>query len=420
MLTVTFNLRDGTFSDIPDDAHELIIEDYDKLTPSQQTLLKRYIIKHQLDISLQHAILSSPLHSLNMIKKLETFVKESKAYHPQFHNIICGWCFIVLMFALPIYLSYHVSDGLQYYVSHWLTKLSQISLFQENKLQHILFGHYGVISLGTYSFVWALPVVFMISLSTALIDITHLKHYIVWSIEPTMMRLGLHGSDIIPLLEGFGCNAAAITQATHQCHRCTKVQCMSLVSFGTACSYQIGATLSIFNASHRSWLFLPYIGMVFLGGIIHNKLWYSHRTSITTPSVFQRQLVRWPKPNLLLKAAWKSIQMFIVQALPGILFSMIRKDGMLLFNMNGGTLIQRLSAFQLLLLVFFSSTFTACSVTMTMLMRRLGSILGIKMIMKQMVSSTICVTILVIAMLSITKISDLGVMLWKSLLSVVF
>ncbi|MCZ2499708.1 ferrous iron transporter B, partial [Xylophilus sp. Kf1] len=167
------------------------------------------------------------------------------------------------------------------------------------------------------------------------------------------------------------------------------------------------------------------------------------------------------KPKLLLKAAWKSIQMFIVQALPifigiclivsllsltsiltfisnafipllwlldvpttqlapGILFSMIRKDGMLLFNMNGGTLIQRLSAFQLLLLVFFSSTFTTCSVTMTMLMRRLGSILGIKMIMKQMVSSTICVTILVIAMLSITKISDLGVMLWKSLLSVVF
>ena len=200
--------------------------------------------------------------------------------------------------------------------------------------------------------------------------------------------------------------------------------------------------------------------MVFLGGIIHNKLWYSHQTPKTTPSVFQRQLVRWPKPNLLLKAAWKSIQMFIVQALPifigiclivsllsltpiltfisnafipllwlldvptqlapGILFSMIRKDGMLLFNMDGGTLIQRLSAFQLLLLVFFSSTFTACSVTMTMLMRRLGSILGIKMIMKQMVSSTICVTILVIAMLSITKISDLGVMLWKSLLSVVF
>ncbi|MGC7608441.1 nucleoside recognition domain-containing protein [Staphylococcus epidermidis] len=457
MLTVTFNLRDGTFSDIPDDAHELIIEGYGKLTSSQQVLLKRYIIKHQLDISLQHGVPSSPLHSLNIIKTLRTFVKESKVYHPRFHNIIYGWCFIILMFALPIYLSYHISDGLQHYVAPWLSKLSQISLFQEDKLQHILFGHYGVISLGTYSFIWALPVVFMISLSTALVDISHLKHHLVWSIEPTMLRLGLHGADIIPLLEGFGCNAAAITQATHQC---TKVQCMSLVSFGTACSYQIGATLSIFNASQKFWLFLPYLCMIFIGGIIHNKLWYSHQTHMTTQSVFQRQPVRWPKPKLLMKAAWRSIAMFIVQALPifivicltvsllsltpiltfianafipllwlldvptqlapGILFSMIRKDGMLLFNMNDSALIQRLSAFQLLLLVFFSSTFTACSVTMTMLIRRLGSILGIKMIMKQMVSSTLCVIVLVIAMLSIAKISDLGVMLWKSLLSVAF
>lgn len=457
MLTVTFNLRDGTFSDIPDDAHELIIEGYGKLTSSQQVLLKPYIIKHQLDISLQHGVPSSPLHSLNIIKTLRTFVKESKVYHPRFHNIIYGWCFIILMFALPIYLSYHISDGLQHYVAPWLSKLSQISLFQEDKLQHILFGHYGVISLGTYSFIWALPVVFMISLSTALVDISHLKHHLVWSIEPTMLRLGLHGADIIPLLEGFGCNAAAITQATHQC---TKVQCMSLVSFGTACSYQIGATLSIFNASQKFWLFLPYLCMIFIGGIIHNKLWYSHQTHMTTQSVFQRQPVRWPKPKLLMKAAWRSIAMFIVQALPifivicltvsllsltpiltfianafipllwlldvptqlapGILFSMIRKDGMLLFNMNDSALIQRLSAFQLLLLVFFSSTFTACSVTMTMLIRRLGSILGIKMIMKQMVSSTLCVIVLVIAMLSIAKISDLGVMLWKSLLSVAF
>ena len=66
---------------------------------------------------------------------------------------------------------------------------------------------------------------------------------------------------------------------------------------------------------------------------------------------------------------------------------MIRKDGMLLFNMDGGTLIQRLSAFQLLLLVFFSSTFTACSVTMTMLLKHLGGQSALKLIGKQMVTS---------------------------------
>ena len=37
---------------------------------------------------------------------------------------------------------------------------------------------------------------------------------------------------------------------------------------------------------------------------------------------------------------------------PGILFSMIRKDGMLLFNMHQGAYIQQLSVIQLLLLVF--------------------------------------------------------------------
>ena len=39
MLKVTFNLRDGTFTDIPDDAL-LFIEDYDKLTPQSANFIK--------------------------------------------------------------------------------------------------------------------------------------------------------------------------------------------------------------------------------------------------------------------------------------------------------------------------------------------------------------------------------------------
>ena len=461
MLEVKYDMRTGHYTPIPNEPHYLVISHADKLNATEKAKLRLLIIKQKLDISLAESVVSSPIASEHVIEQLTLFQHERRHLRPKISATFLAWLLIFLMFALPIGIAYQFSDWFQnQYVSAWIEYLTQTTLLNHDILQHILFGDYGVLSLGTYSLVWALPVVILISLSTAIIDQTGFKSWMIWAIEPSMLRIGLQGNDIVPLLEGFGCNAAAITQATHQCHRCTKVQCMSLVSFGTACSYQIGATLSIFNASHRSWLFLPYIGMVFLGGIIHNKLWYSHQTPMTTPSVFQRQPVRWPKPKLLLKAAWKSIQMFIVQALPifigiclivsllsltsiltfisnafipllwlldvptqlapGILFSMIRKDGMLLFNMDGGTLIQRLSAFQLLLLVFFSSTFTACSVTMTMLMRRLGSILGIKMIMKQMVSSTICVTILVIAMLSITKISDLGVMLWKSLLSVVF
>lgn len=66
---------------------------------------------------------------------------------------------------------------------------------------------------------------------------------------------------------------------------------------------------------------------------------------------------------------------------------MIRKDGMLLFNLHQGALLQGMTAIQLLLLVFFSSTFTACSVTMTMLLKHLGGQSALKLIGKQMVTS---------------------------------
>lgn len=242
-----------------------------------------------------------------------------------------------------------------------------------------------------------------------------------------MLRIGLQGNDIVPLLEGFGCNAAAISQAAHQCHTCTKTQCMSLISFGSSCSYQIGATLSIFSVAGKSWLFMPYLILVLLGGILHNRIWLKKNDQqLSVPLPHDRQL-HVPNIRQMLLQMWQNIQMFIVQALPifiticlivsilsltpilnvlsqiftpilsllgisselspGILFSMIRKDGMLLFNLHQGALLQEMTATQLLLLVFFSSTFTACSVTMTMLLKHLGGQSALKLIGKQMVTS---------------------------------
>ena len=81
------------------------------------------------------------------------------------------------------------------------------------------------------------------------------------------------------------------------------------------------------------------------------------------------------------------------QLSPGILFSIIRKDGMLLFNMHDGFWLKQLSSLQLLLLVFFSSTFTSCTVTMTMLIRHLGWLQSLKMISQQMITASMCITV---------------------------
>ena len=110
-------------------------------------------------------------------------------------------------------------------------------------------------------------------------------------------KVGPTRADIIPVLEGFGCNAAAVSQAASQCHQCTKAQCMSLISFGSSCSYQIGATLSIFNVAQRSWLFVPYLILVFLGGMLHNQLWRNRQQQrlITNSNFYHNFKFHWPQ-----------------------------------------------------------------------------------------------------------------------------
>ncbi|HDN3488026.1 TPA: ferrous iron transporter B [Staphylococcus aureus] len=401
MLEVKYDMRTGHYTPIPHEPHYLVISHADKLTATEKAKLRLLIIKQKLDISLAESVVSSPIASEHVIEQLTLFQHERRQLRPKISATFLAWLLIFLMFALPIGIAYQFSDWFQnQYVSAWIEYLTQTTLLNHDILQHILFGDYGVLSLGTYSLVWALPVVILISLSTAIIDQTGFKSWMIWAIEPSMLRIGLQGNDIVPLLEGFGCNAAAISQAAHQCHTCTKTQCMSLISFGSSCSYQIGATLSIFSVAGKSWLFMLYLILVLLGGILHNRIWLKKNDQqLSVPLPHDRQL-HVPNIRQMLLQMWQNIQMFIVQALPilsllgisselspGILFSMIRKDGMLLFNLHQGALLQGMTATQLLLLVFFSSTFTACSVTMTMLLKHLGGQSALKLIGKQMVTS---------------------------------
>ena len=392
MLEITFDLKNGTHDAIPHDIHYLKLTNITKLTTQQQTLLRQWIVKHQLDISLYERILVSPLNSEAIVKQLTQFVQLCKTIQPKKRDMSFGWLLIVIMFALPVWEAYHFSAWLQTaYVEEGIQRLAKLSLFSQHWVNSILFGDYGIGSLGTYSLIWALPVVILISLS--------------------------------------------VSQAASQCHQCTKAQCMSLISFGSSCSYQIGATLSIFNVAQHSWLFVPYLILVFLGGMLHNQLWRNRQQQslITNSNFYHNFKFHWPQFFSLCNALWCNVRMFLLQALPifigicvivsllaltpiltfisqifmpllsylniptqlspGILFSIIRKDGMLLFNMHDGFWLKQLSSLQLLLLVFFSSTFTSCTVTMTMLIRHLGWLQSLKMISQQMITASMCITV---------------------------
>jgi Fe2+ transport system protein B len=57
---------------------------------------------------------------------------------------------------------------------------------------------------------------------------------------------------------------------------------------------------------------------------------------------------------------------------PGLLFSILRKDGLLTLNSGEGALISALTGGQLFVLVWLASTFTACLVTLWTVHRELG------------------------------------------------
>jgi Fe2+ transport system protein B len=299
-------------------------------------------------------------------------------------------------------------------------------------MKSILAGNYGVLSLGVYSFIWSFPVVFLIGCSTAIADETGIKDRIVDALDAPLRKIGLNGKDLIPVLSGFGCNVVAVFQ-TRGCSLCTRKPCISLISFGSACSYQIGATLSVFNSAQKPWLFFPYLLLLIGGGILHTRLWNRELRHQDNP-VMRKAFLQKPTRSGFFFRLKSDLKQFCTQAMPifllicvvssllykakllyvfsyifrpllklmglpaeaasGLVFSIIRKDGILVFNEGNGDLVTQLSSIELLTLVFLASTMTSCVVTMTTVWKELGPADALQLIFKQLATSLLCTSIM--------------------------
>ena len=61
---------------------------------------------------------------------------------------------------------------------------------------------------------------------------------------------------------------------------------------------------------------MPYLILVLLGGILHNRIWLKkNNQQLSVPLPYDRQL-HMPNIRQMLLQMWQNIQMFIVQALP--------------------------------------------------------------------------------------------------------
>ncbi len=339
-----------------------------------------------------------------------------------------------LLFAVPVYLAFQLSDWLQPWLDLGLIQPSKAMLEGSPELlRHLLVGSYGVFSLGWYSFVWAFPVVMLVSLSVALCEESGLKDRITTALDPWLRRIGLSGQDLIPVLTGFGCNVVAVFQS-RGCSACSRRACLGAIAFGSACSYQIGATLSLFNASGHPALFLPYIMLLAVVAALHTRLWNGRLEPAAATPLSERAFLQIPSSRAVLWRLRSSVRQFLWQAMPiflaicllaslldwldllgwlsrliapamqalrlpaemapGLIFSLLRKDGLLVLNFDDGQPLALLSPGQVFLLAWLASTLSACLVTLWAIGREIGIRFAVTLAARQAASSLAVATVL--------------------------
>lgn len=184
-------------------------------------------------------------------------------------------------------------------------------------LTAILAGDYGVVAMLPFLLLYALPTVLVFTVLIGIYKSTGLIDRLSFGLHPWLRPFGLGGRDLVRVIMGFGCNVPAViaTRDTPSCSRCT---CVSAISFGSACSYQLPATLAVFAASGFLWLGPIYLAVLGITTLIYLRL--------TTPAAARQTQsklkvpvsgnLRWPKWKTVSLETVDSLRDFIFMALP--------------------------------------------------------------------------------------------------------
>jgi Fe2+ transport system protein B len=188
--------------------------------------------------------------------------------------------------------------------------------------QHGEFG-YGLLNMGPFLLVWALPTVLMFALILGAYKASGLIERINVALHPYMRPFGLSGRDVVRVMMGFGCNVPAVI-STRSCSSCSRGPAISAIAFGSACSYQLPATLAVLSAAAAAtgtsavlltWLFLAYLLVTTL---VYLRLTSGAqaRSSLNVLMTPSRPFMQWPNLSALWREASGTVRQFLLQAIP--------------------------------------------------------------------------------------------------------
>ncbi len=299
--------------------------------------------------------------------------------------------------------------------------------------KEILIGRYGLVTMGPLLFVWAVPTVILYALFLGAYKASGLVERITITLHPLLSSFGLSGRDLVRVIMGFGCNVPAVI-STRACSSCSRKTCISAIAFGSACSYQFGATLGVFSAANLPYLVIPYLVYLTITTLIYtrliapksarspqNRLMIEHRTFLEVPrwSAIWRetkgtlnQFFTLAIPIFLAIALIASVLDWLgvlndlsrlidptmglfrlppEAALPVILAS-VRKDGLLLFAQPNT--VSLLSPVQILTGVYLAGVLLPCLVTALTIAREQSVKFALILMLRQAIAAIVFAFIL--------------------------
>jgi len=153
----------------------------------------------------------------------------------------------------------------------------------------VVAGDYGLLTMGPLLLVWALPVVVALALVLGTLKASGLLDRLTTAVHPWVRPFGLTGRDLVRIVAGHGCNVPAVI-STRSCSNCTRDATIAAIAFGSACSYQLAATLGVLAAAKRPGLIVPYLVILITGALVHARL--LARAEGTDPVALDLHLLR--------------------------------------------------------------------------------------------------------------------------------
>ncbi len=125
-------------------------------------------------------------------------------------------------------------------------------------LNYFLGLDYGIVAMFPFLLLYALPTILLFAVFLGIYKTSGLLDKISASIHPLLAPFGLGGRDLVRVVMGFGCNVPAVINS-RACSVSTRRACVHAIGFGSACSYQLPATIAVFSAAGLGYLAFPFL-----------------------------------------------------------------------------------------------------------------------------------------------------------------